>query len=272
MWRLQQHTLESLTVLVRRGLDARGATITDDALDALVRSAEGDGRGVLTTLDVALVFAQEHDKIVTLEDVGSARDGRIIHQSQDSHYDQVSAFIKSIRGSDPAGALFWLVSLLEAGESARFIARRLVILASEDIGLADGNALLTAEAAARAVEFVGLPEARLTLAHATVRLALSPKSNSITTALGRATAAVRDGSSTQVPAHLRDGHYRGAEKLGHGVGYEYPHDFPNHWVEQQYLPDGVEGGFFQPSTQAPEVRIVENWRAIQGNPQDTPVE
>ena len=272
LWRLKPHTRESLTLLVERGLAARGATIDGDALDVLVQSAEGDGRGVLTTLDVALVLASSHENVVTLADVGAARDGRIIHQSQDSHYDQVSAFIKSIRGSDPDAALFWLVTLLEAGESARFIARRLVILASEDIGIADGNALLTAESAARAVEFVGLPEARLTLAHATIRLALSPKSNSVTSALSAVTAAIRAGGSTEVPAHLRDGHYRGASDLGHGVGYAYPHDFPGNWVEQRYLPDGIAGGFFEPSAQPGESRLVENWRSIQEGIQGPPVE
>lgn len=272
LWRLKPHTRESLTLLVERGLAARGATIESDALDVLVHSAEGDGRGVLTTLDVALVLASNHESVVTLTDIGAARDGRIIHQSQDSHYDQVSAFIKSIRGSDPDAALFWLVVLLESGESARFIARRLVILASEDIGIADGNALLTAEAAARAVEFVGLPEARLTLAHATIRLALSPKSNSVTSALGAVTSAIHAGASTGVPAHLRDGHYRGASDVGHGVGYAYPHDFPGNWVEQRYLPEGIAGGFFEPSAQPGESRLVENWRAIQEGIQGPPVE
>jgi putative ATPase len=272
LWRLKSHTRESLAVLVERGLFARGATIEASALDALIQSAEGDGRGVLTTLDVALVLAQNHDNCVTIEDVSAARDGRIIHQSQDSHYDQVSAFIKSIRGSDPDAALFWLVTLLEAGESARFLARRLVILASEDIGLADGNALLTAEAAARAVEFVGLPEARLTLAHATIRLALSPKSNSVTTALGAVTSAIRNGATTQVPPHLRDGHYRGAANLGHGVEYVYPHDFPGNWVDQRYLPEDVDGGYFQPSRQTSEARMVENWRSIQEGIKGPPIE
>jgi putative ATPase len=272
LWRLKPHTREGLTLLVKRGLDARGATIDDDALDVLVQSAEGDGRGVLTTLDVALVFASNHENIVTIEDVASARDGRIIHQSQDSHYDQVSAFIKSIRGSDPDAALFWLVALLEAGESARFLARRLVILASEDIGIADGQALLIAESAARAVELVGLPEARLTLAHATIRLALSPKSNSVTSALSGVTSAIRAGASTEVPAHLRDGHYRGATDLGHGAGYAYPHDFPANWVQQRYLPDGVTGGYFEPSSQPAERGLVESWRFIQGEFQVPPVE
>jgi putative ATPase len=272
LWRLKPHTRESLTLLVERGLAARGATIDGDALEVLVQSAEGDGRGVLTTLDVALLLASSHENVVTLADVGAARDGRIIHQSQDSHYDQVSAFIKSIRGSDPDAALFWLVTLLEAGESARFIARRLVILASEDIGIADGNALLTAESAARAVEFVGLPEARLTLAHATIRLALSPKSNSVTSALSAVTSAIRAGASTEVPAHLRDGHYRGASDLGHGVGYAYPHDFPGNWVDQRYLPEGIVGGFFEPSAQPAESRLIEIWRSIQEGIQGPPVE
>ena len=272
LWRLQPHTKESLGELVRRGLEARAASIDRDALEVLMASADGDGRGVLTTLDVAIVLAEDHDRVVTLSDVGLARDGRIIHQSADSHYDQVSALIKSIRGSDVDAALFWLVTLLEAGESARFLARRLVILASEDIGLADGSGLLIAEAAARAVEFVGLPEARLTLAHATIRLALSPKSNSVTDALGRVTAAIRSGASSVVPAHLRDAHYASANQLGHGTNYAYPHDYPNGWVAQQYLPDGVEGGFFGGSDREVEARLVRAWRQVQGGSEQPPVE
>ena len=216
----------------------------------------------MTTLDTAIVLAKMGDEAsVQLEDVARARDGRLYHQSADSHYDQISAFIKSVRGSDPDAALYWMVTLLESGESARFIARRLVILASEDVGLADPLGLLVAEAAARTVEFVGLPEARLTLAHATLTLALMPKSNSATRALGAATAAVQAGGFVEVPAHLRDAHYASAAKLGHGNDYRYAHDYPDGWVDQQYLPDRfVDATFFDPSEYGREQPLVAAWR------------
>ena len=202
------------------------------------------------------------DAVVTREHVARARDGRLYHQSRDTHYDQVSALIKSVRGSDPDAALYWLVTLLESGESARFLARRLVILASEDVGLADPTGLLVAEAAARAVEFIGLPEARLTLAHATVTLALAPKSNSVTRALGAATRAVRAGGLVEVPDHLRDAHYKGAIELGFGQSYDYPHDDARGWVAQQYLPDGLVGErFYEASAHGQEAAVVERWRA-----------
>jgi len=146
--------------------------------------------------------------LVEVEHVAQARDGRLYHQSRDTHYDQISAFIKSVRGSDPDGALYWLVTMLEGGESPRFLARRLVILASEDIGLADPMGLVLADAAARTVEFIGLPEGRLTLAHATITLALMPKSNSVTRALGAVTRAVQEGGLVEVPDHLRGSNYR----------------------------------------------------------------
>jgi putative ATPase len=199
---------------------------------------------------------------VQIDDVARARNGRLYHQSADTHYDQISAFIKSVRGSDPDAALYWLVTLLESGESARFIARRLVILASEDIGLAEPLGLLVAESAARAVEFVGLPEARLTLAHATLTLALMPKSNSTTRALAAATAAVQSGGLVEVPAPLRDASYRSAAKLGHGNEYRYAHDYPGGWVDQQYLPDRyVDATFFDPSTYGKEGPLIEQWRS-----------
>ncbi|MGA7834206.1 MAG: replication-associated recombination protein A, partial [Acidimicrobiales bacterium] len=216
----------------------------------------------LTTLDTAIQLARMNDEAnVQLEDVARARDGRLYHQSADTHYDQISAFIKSVRGSDPNAALYWLVTLLESGESARFIARRLVILASEDVGLADPLGLLVAESAARAVEFVGLPEARLTLAHATLTLSLRPKSNSATRALAKATAAVQSGGLVDVPAHLRDASYASAAKLGHGAEYRYAHDYPDAWVDQQYLPDRyVDAAFFDPSPYGREGPLVEQWR------------
>jgi putative ATPase len=264
LWRLHPLGDDDLATLVRRGLALRGATITDDALLALTSSADGDARSALTTLDTAIVLARLEDESasVDLSNVARARDGRLYHQSADTHYDQISAFIKSVRGSDPDAALYWLVTLLESGESARFIARRLVILASEDVGLADPMGLLVAESAARAVEFVGLPEARLTLTHATLTLALLPKSNSVYRALSAATAAVQSGGLVEVPAHLRDAHYRSAGLLGHGNEYRYAHDYPDGWVDQQYLPDRfIDASFYDPSTYGKEAAIVAQWRA-----------
>jgi putative ATPase len=263
LWRLKPLGEDDLDILVRRGLALRQAMISDEALEALVATADGDARSALTTLDTAIVLAKMNDESsVQIEDVARARNGRLYHQSADTHYDQISAFIKSVRGSDPDAALYWMVTLLESGESARFIARRLVILASEDIGLAEPLGLLVAEAAARAVEFVGLPEARLTLAHATLTLALMPKSNSTTRALAAATAAVQAGGLVEVPAHLRDASYRSASKLGHGTEYRYAHDYPGGWVDQQYLPDRyVDTTIFDPSTYGKEGPLVEQWRS-----------
>ena len=181
----------------------------------------------------------------------------------DDHYDTISAFIKSIRGSDPDAAIYWLAKMLHAGEEVRFITRRLVICASEDIGLADSNALLVAEAAARAVEFIGLPEANLLLAHATLYLATAPKSNSATVAIGKASKEVREGRTLAVPEHLRDGHYKGSERLGHGQGYLYSHDFEGSFVPQAYLPEGRR--YFEPTENGLEKRIkerLEHWRRL----------
>lgn len=264
LWRLRPLGEDDLAALVARGLRLRDATISDEARGAITSSADGDARSALTTLDTAIVLARVEGEpaVVALEEVARARDGRLYHQSADTHYDQISAFIKSVRGSDPDAAMYWLVTLLESGESARFIARRLVILASEDIGLADPLGLLVAESAARAVEFVGLPEARLTLAHATITLALMPKSNSVTRALGAATNAVQAGGLIEVPAHLRDASYASAKELGHGNDYQYAHDHPEGWVDQQYLPDRWKDvTFFDPSDHGREESLVAQWRA-----------
>ena len=273
LWRLRPLGEEDIAVLVRRGADLRAVAVTDEALASLTGSADGDARSALTTLDTAIILARgEGSTVIGEAHVSMARDGRLYHQSRDTHYDQVSALIKSIRGSDPDAALYWLVTLLESGESARFLARRLVILASEDVGLAEPMGLLVAEACARAVEFVGLPEARLNLAHATLTLALAAKSNSVTRALGAATAAVQAGGLVEVPDHLRDAHYSGAKDLGFGQGYAYPHDFEGGWVDQTYLPETLVGEhFFEPSDHGRERALVDQWRQRTGSsPSATP--
>ena len=262
LWRLDPLSEQDLRVLVDRGLVAEGATADDEALRAIVGVSEGDARAALTTLEVAVALASARgEPHVTLDDVRRARDGRLYHQGVDDHYDQISAFIKSIRGSDPDAGLYWLARMLDAGEDPRFLARRLVILASEDIGMADPTSLLVAEAAARAVDFVGLPEAALNLAHAVVHLAAAPKSNRVTLALGRARADLAAGGQGAVPPHLRDSHYPSAGHLGHGTGYVYPHDLPSGWVDQQYRPDEVEGHvYYEPSEHGAERRAGERLR------------
>ncbi len=268
LWRLEPLSDQDLRILVDRGLAAEEAHARADAVDALVMTADGDARALLTTLELAVVLAADRARLdpqarigapgreipsLTLEDVARARDGRLYHQGVDDHYDQVSAFIKSVRGSDPDAGLYWLARMLEAGEDARFIARRLVILASEDVGMADPLALVVADAAARAVEMVGLPEASLNLAQAVVHLACAPKSNRVTAALSRAREDVRSGGRADVPAHLRDAHYRGAAEVGHGAGYRYPHDAPGGWVSQQYRPVEAEGHiYYEPSDRGAE--------------------
>ncbi len=274
LWRLHPLKESDLRTVLERARELKHVRLDDDAVESLVASCDGDARSMLTTLDTALILAGvdqlESDlaptsRRITREHVSLARDGRLVHQSADTHYDQISALIKSVRGSDPDAALYWLMALLEAGESARFVARRLVILASEDVGMADSQALVVAESAARAVEFVGLPEARLTLAHATIYLSLAPKSNSVTRALAAVTEAVRAGGG-DVPTHLRDAHYAGAREMGFGDSYIYPHDQPGGWVEQRYLPDSMgETRFFDPSAHGDEERIVRAWRRRKGD-------
>ncbi len=266
LWRLHPLSDDDLEVLVRRGVELRKSSLTDEALEAITTASEGDARVALTTLDTAIVLARAEDRdadLVQVEHVAQARDGRLYHQSRDTHFDQISAFIKSVRGSDPDGALYWLVTMLESGESPRFLARRLVILASEDIGLADPMGLVLADAAARTVEFIGLPEGRLTLAHATITLSLMPKSNSVTRALGAVTRAVQEGGVTEVPDHLRGSNYRGASEQGFGTDYQYPHDYERGWVSQQYLPDALIGQrYYDPSEYGRERALVEQWRVM----------
>ena len=256
--RLEPLPEDALATLLRRaltdedrGLGRLGVTIDDDALAHLTQIAGGDARIALMGLDASALAATQADAPrITLEIAADAVQKKaIVYDRQgDAHYDVISAFIKSIRGSDPDGALFWLARMLEAGEDARFIARRLIVHASEDVGLADSVALVVAVAAAQAVEHVGLPEARLNLAHATIYLATAPKSNSVITAINR---AMEDAPGADpVPLHLRDASYRGAKQLGHGEGYRYPHDFPGHAVEQDYRPAKYVGRvYYEPSGQ-----------------------
>jgi putative ATPase len=266
LFRLRPLDREAAMTLLARGLAEEGATAEEEALDHLVVTADGDGRQALTALEVAIALAGERGAPVRvgLADAEAALDVRALRYERDDHYDVTSAFIKSIRGSDPDAGLYWLATMLEAGEDARFIARRLVILASEDVGLADSMGLVVADAAARAVELVGLPEAAINLAHAVTYLATAPTSNRAYAALGRARADVRERPGGAVPTHLRDASYRSAASLGHGEGYDYPHDDPRGWVPQQYRPPEVaDRRYYEPSDLGAEIEVAERlarWR------------
>ena len=259
LFRLEPLGPEAVRCLLERGLAAEEVAADDDALDLLVDRSAGDGRHALTSLEVAaaLTVGRGGDR-VSMVDAEAALGTKALRYGRDEHFDVISAFIKSIRGSDVDAGLYWLARMLDAGEDARFIARRLVILASEDVGMADPISLVVADAAARAVEFVGLPEARLNLAQAVVHLATAPKSNRVTVALGRAGVDARASGVGEVPMHLRDAHYRGAAQLGHGDGYRYPHDDPTGWVDQRHRPDEVEGNvYYDPSSHGAESEVAE---------------
>ena len=259
LFRLEPLDPGAVRSLLDRGMEAEEVTADDDALDLLVDRAAGDGRHALTSLEVAAALAvgRGEDR-VTVGDAEAALGTKALRYGRDDHFDVISAFIKSIRGSDVDAGLYWLARMLDAGEDARFIARRLVILASEDVGMADPMAMVVADAAARAVEFVGLPEAKLNLAQAVVHLATAPKSNRVTVALGRAEVDARSSGAGEVPMHLRDAHYRGAAQLGHGTGYDYPHDHPEGWVDQRHRPDEVEGNvYYDPSPHGYEREVAD---------------
>ncbi|MCH2419395.1 MAG: replication-associated recombination protein A [Acidimicrobiales bacterium] len=259
LFRLEPLAPEAVRSLLKRGLAAEEVAADDDALDLLVDRSAGDGRHALTSLEVAAALAvgRGGDR-VSMVDAEAALGTKALRYGRDEHFDVISAFIKSIRGSDVDAGLYWLARMLDAGEDARFIARRLVILASEDVGMADPMSLVVADAAARAVEFVGLPEAGLNLAQAVVHLATAPKSNRVTVALGRAGVDARASGVGEVPMHLRDAHYRGAAQLGHGDGYRYPHDDPTGWVDQRHRPDEVEGNvYYDPSSHGAESEVAE---------------
>ena len=259
LFRLEPLERDAVLALLGHGLEAEDATAADEALGLLADRVAGDGRQALTSLEVAVALAEDRgDRRVTLADAEAALGTKAIRYGRDDHYDVISAFIKSIRGSDPDAGLYWLARMLEAGEDPRFIARRLVVLASEDVGMADPTGLVVADAAAQAVEFVGLPEARLNLAQCVVHLATSPKSNRVTVALGRAAVDARASGEGRVPIHLRDASYQGAAEIGHGDGYQYPHDDPRGWVSQQYRPDEVAGNvYYAPSSHGFEREVAD---------------
>jgi len=265
-------------VVDRRGLDG-SVELSEEAEEHLLRIAGGDARRALTSLEAAAGAALDAGShVVDLTAVERAVDKAAPRYDRDGdqHYDVISAFIKSCRGSDVDAALHYLARMLEAGEDPRFIARRLIILASEDVGLADPTALQTAVAAAQAVQLIGLPEGRLTLAQATVAIALAPKSNAVTTAIGAAEADVRRGLIGPVPAHLRDSHYSRAADLGHGVGYVYPHDLPGGVAPQQYGPDQLgDRRYYEPTRHGAEARyadVLERLRVALGRDAAKPQE
>jgi len=251
-----------------RGLGRLAVELDPQALEHLVQACGGDARVALNALEVAVTTtAPGPDGVrrVGLEAVVEALQRPVLRYDRegDQHYDTVSAFIKSMRGSDPDAAVYWLVRMLEAGEDPRFVARRMVIHAAEDVGLADPTALLVATAAAHAVEYVGMPEAQIPLAEAAIYIACAPKSNAVVRALARAREDVRTHTPEPVPAHLRDSSYPGAVRLGHGQGYRYPHDYPGGFVEQDYLPEGLRGRvYYEPTDRGFEATLrqrLQNW-------------
>lgn len=236
-----------------RGYGNYDIELQDEAREHLVDVADGDARSALNAIELAVLTTQpdENAKItITLETAEESIQERVLQYDKkgDNHYDTISAFIKSMRGSDPDASLYWLARMIYAGEDPRFIARRIYVHAAEDVGLADPNALLIAQAASYSVEFIGMPEARIPLAEAVLYIVTAPKSNSAVTGIDQAMAAVKKEQSGQVPVHLRDTHYQGSGDLGHGKGYLYPHNFANGYVPQQYLPDPMLGKTFYKPT------------------------
>jgi putative ATPase len=272
---LQLHplTAEDIRALIQRAIDDPRALggrvpVESDAIELLVRLSAGDARRALTALEVAAETVGDGGAPVTVASIEQSLDKAAVRYDRDGdqHYDVISAFIKSVRGSDVDAALHYLARMLVAGEDPRFVARRLMILASEDIGMADPAALQTAVAAAQTVQLIGMPEAQLTLAHATIHLATAPKSNAVMAAISAAMNDIKAGKAGPVPVHLRDGHYSGAAALGNAVGYKYSHDDPDGVVAQQYPPDELVGvDYYQPADRGAEREIaarVERLRAI----------
>ena len=249
-----------------RGLGNLNINIEDEAINVLVTKSDGDARKCLNALELGVMTTTPDNDGVIQFDLNIAEESiqqkTVVYDGDgDAHYDTISAFIKSMRGSDPDATLYWLAKMLYAGEDPRFIVRRIVIAASEDIGLADSNALRVAVAAQQAVDFIGMPEAQITLAHAAVYLATAPKSNRVYSGLMKAKTDISEGKTLAVPMHLRDGHYKGAKTLGHGEGYLYSHDYEGNYVPQAYLPEGKS--YYEPTHNGQEIRIkerLEYWR------------
>ena len=251
-----------------KGMGTYGADITDEAADFLADVANGDARAALNAVELGILTTDKSDdgKIhITIDVAAECIQKRVVRYDHDgdNHYDTISAFIKSMRGSDPDAAVYYLARMLYAGEDVKFIARRIMICASEDVGNADPNALVVAVSAAQAVERIGMPESQIILSQAASYVATAPKSNAAYMGIAKAMKTVADTRTMPVPAHLQDKHYKGAEKLGHGLGYKYAHDYPNHYVTQQYLPEGMEGmRFYEPSENGYEKKIREHMEFI----------
>ena len=255
------------TLLVRavtdreKGMGTYGAVLEEDALEFLADVANGDARAALTAIELGVLTTprgSDGSIHITLDVASECIQKRVVQYDKggDNHYDTISAFIKSMRGSDPDAAVYYLAKMLYAGEDIKFIARRIMICASEDVGNADPHAIMVAASAAQAVERVGMPEAQIILSQAVSYVACAPKSNAACVAIDRAMETVRSTKTAPVPAHLQDSHYRGAQKLGRGTGYLYAHDFPNHYVRQQYLPDGLtDAKFYEPTENGYEKEI-----------------
>ena len=258
----------------KKGMGSYEAKLHPDAADFLADVSGGDARGALNALELGILTTgrSEDGKIhITLEVAQECIQKRVVRYDKDgdNHYDTVSAFIKSMRGSDPDAALYYLARMLYAGEDVKFIARRIIICAAEDVGNADPNALTVAVSAAQAVERIGLPEGQIPLAQAVAYVATAPKSNAACLGIFKAMEAVRSEKTPPVPAHLQDKHYKGAEKLGHGLGYKYAHDYPRHYVKQQYLPDGMEDCvFYEPTENGFEKQIREHMEWLKGEGKD----
>ena len=257
-----------------KGMGSYHAQMDDDALEFLADMANGDARAALTAIELGILTTdRSEDGIIhiTLDVASECIQKRVINYDKtgDNHYDTISAFIKSMRGSDPDAAVYYLARMLYAGEDVKFIARRIMILASEDIGNADPQALQVAVAAAQAVERLGMPEARIVLAQAVTYMASAPKSNSAINAIDKAMRVVQETKTPPVPVHLQDAHYKSSGKLGHGKGYKYAHDYKNNYVKQQYLPDGLTGEvFYEPSENGYEQQIRAYYKKIKENPEE----
>ena len=258
---------------VEKGMGSYNASIDDDALEFLADVSNGDARAALTAIELGVLTTERSDDgiiHITIDVASECIQKRVISYDKkgDNHYDTISAFIKSMRGSDPDAAVYYLARMLYAGEDVKFIARRIMIAASEDIGNADPMAMVVAAACAQEVERVGMPESQIILAQAVTYMATAPKSNAAVEAISKAMQVVRDTKTPPVPTHLQDAHYGSAHKLGHGVGYIYPHNYPNNYVKQQYLPDGLtDKVFYEPSDNGYEAKIKEHFRKIKGKEQ-----